>query len=411
MPATRPATGPLPAPTRTTGPLPGAGAKKQSGMILPPPPKQTGSVPAIARSTAHLPPPPLRDASGRLPLPRTSPARPPVPPAVPEETFPQEPDALDPLPPESQETIPIPIAPRTPLPTPDDKPLFGYDASEKPSASVGATGIPKVPDLPPELMEPEENGEETTAPASSSTDLAELREQFELLTQERDQALAELEVARGHGGTASDDQLAQDLATAIRERDEARMEVIVLRSRIDAAEQTQRDTEAMASQLEELSHVIDERDSVRRDYASLREQFENLKLDRSQLDSGEETEKLRAEVAQLQEQLAGRGPAAGASAGGAASGDIAALQEELRQAKEETSLAHRGLALSQKALQETRDALREATEGSSASKGNLDEAKKERAGLLRQNQLLQGQVEQLTRDLSAAKAKLAAKGV
>jgi hypothetical protein len=406
MPATRPATGPLPAPARTTGLIPPASAKKQSGMILPPPPKQTGSVPAIARSTAHLPPPPQRDASGRLPLPRTSPSRPAVPPAVPDEPLPEEPEALDPAQ-EAQETIPIPVVPRGSLPTPDYKPLFGYDASEEPSDSAGAASIPKVPDLPPELMEPEQTGEEGAAPVSSSTELAELQEQVELLTQERDQALAELEVARGHGGAGSDDKLAQDLATATRERDEARMEVIVLRSRIDAAEQTQRDTEAMASQLEELSHVIDERDSVRRDYASLREQFENLKLDRSQLDSGEETERLRAEIAQLQEQLAGRGPETGAPA----TGDVAALQEELKQAKEETSLAHRGLALSQKALQETRDALREATEGTSASKGSLDEAKKERAGLQRQNQLLQGQVEQLTRDLSAAKAKLAAKGV
>jgi chromosome segregation ATPase len=189
------------------------------------------------------------------------------------------------------------------------------------------------------------------------------------------------------------------------------MEVIVLRSRIEAAEQTQRDTDAMASQLEELSHVIDERDSVRRDYASLREQFETLKLDRSQLDSTEELDRLRDENQQLRDQLASAGTAAGSPpASDDAAGDLAALKEQLKQAKEETSLAHRGLALSQKALQETREALREATEGTSTSKGNLEEAKKERAGLQRQNQLLQGQIDQLTRELSAAKAKLAAKG-
>ena len=188
------------------------------------------------------------------------------------------------------------------------------------------------------------------------------------------------------------------------------MEVIVLRSRVEASEQKQRDTDAMASQLEELSHVIDERDSVRRDYASLREQFETLKLDRSQLDSHEANQVLQDEIKQLRDQLANRGPSAPAAGAAGATGDVAAMREQVKQAKEEASLAHRGLALSQKALQETREALREATEGSSSTKGNLEEARKERAGLIRQNQLLQGQVDQLTREISAAKAKLAAKG-
>ena len=186
------------------------------------------------------------------------------------------------------------------------------------------------------------------------------------------------------------------------------MELIVLRDRIAAADEKQRDTDAMASQLEELSHVIDERDSVRRDYASLREQFETLKLDRFAARSHEETDRLQQEIVELREQVASGATAAPATAETPA-GDSSALKDQLKQAKEETTLAQRGLALSQRALQETREALREASEGTSASKGNLEEAKKERTGLVRQNQLLQGQIDQLTRDLSASKAKLAAR--
>jgi hypothetical protein len=381
--------------------LPPVTAKKQSGMILPPPPKQTAPPPATALTTSHLPPPPQRDPSGRLPLPRTQTGRLTAP-AGEEAPLPESPAEPEAPAPEKA------AAARPSMPVPDFKPLFGYDSTETSSASSAAavTDIPKVPELPPELREPDEAGETGTA-QSDAIEIAQLREQVDLLTQELNQALSELEVARGPVGAASDGKLTEDLAHAMRERDEARMEVIVLRNRIEAAEQTQRDTEAMASQLEELSHVIDERDSVRRDYASLREQFETLKLDRSQLDNHEELDRLQAQVRQLQEQLAAGGTA-GEEAG--STGDIVALKEQLKQAKEETSLAQRGLALSQRALQETRDALREATDGTSASKGNLEEAKKERAGLVRQNQLLQGQIDQLTRDLSAAKAKLAAKG-
>ena len=245
--------------------------------------------------------------------------------------------------------------------------------------------------------------------------LKELEEQLALVTEERDQARAELEVTRRKGPAASDDKLAEDLSTVSRERDEARMEVIVLRNRLEAAEATRRDTDAMASQLEELSHVIDERDSVRRDYASLREQFETLKLDRSQLDSHEQNIALQEEVQQLREQLAAHASDLVRPSGRAAArrrlGERAGRAEGTgQQAKEEASLAHRGLALSQKALQETREALREASEGTSNSRGTLEEVKKERAGLVRQNMLLQGQNDQLTRELSAAKAKLAAKG-
>jgi hypothetical protein len=421
---------------------------KKSGMLLPPPPKQTGPLPALARSTAHLPPPPQRDPSGRLPAPRAQTGRLPVPagdapagirPTTEDEPMTRElpvvttPDAATPppafTPPPTASTFTAQGAPppkftpppsftpdtepaaRPAVPVPDFKPLFGYDSPEDASAASGLADAPGT-SAPP--FDPTSSGEslDTLEGAEGgSTSVAQLKEEIELLTQERDQANAELELARGKGVGASDDKLAEDLATANRERDEARMEVIVLRSRVEAGEQKQRDTDAMASQLEELSHVIDERDSVRRDYASLREQFETLKLDRSQLDSHEANQVLQDEIKQLRDQLASRGPGAPAPTGATGpTADVAALREQVKQSKEEASLAHRGLALSQKALQETREALREATDGSSSTKGNLEEAKKERAGLVRQNQLLQGQVDQLTREISAAKAKLAAKG-
>ena len=50
--------------------------------------------------------------------------------------------------------------------------------------------------------------------------------------------------------------------------------------------------------------------------------------------------------------------------------------EQVKQAKTEASIAQRGLALSQRALQETRDALREATESATSSKAGLGSFKK-----------------------------------
>ena len=58
-------------------------------------------------------------------------------------------------------------------------------------------------------------------------------------------------------------------------------------------------------------------------------------------------------------------------------------------------------SLSQKALQETRDTLREATEGTSLSRHNFDNLKNECAALTQQNTVLQAQNDQLSRELSA----------
>jgi len=309
-----------------------------------------------------------------------------------------------------------PLRPSVPLP--DFKPLFGYDKPEEPAAETTSASSWFKSNTPEPL-----SGDERTAalgfdPATlpvESTDISS-EEPLPAGAEESDESQAEMETLRRHleskatGETPSGETLppSEELTTVSRERDEARMEVIVLRHQLEAAEQTRRDTEAMASQLEELSHVIDERDSVRRDYATLRDQFETLKLDRSRVDPGEENEKLQEEINQLRQQLASRGTEKGATGSLPVSADVATLREELKKAREEASVASRGLALSQKALQETRDALRDASDGT--PKGGAEDLKKEQATLVRQNMLLQGQNDQLTREISALKAKLAAKG-
>jgi regulator of replication initiation timing len=98
--------------------------------------------------------------------------------------------------------------------------------------------------------------------------------------------------------------------------------------------------------------------------------------------------------------------AAASGGDGSLGQEMEALREQLTRAKSEASVAQRGLALSQKALHETRDALREATEGTSMSRHNFDNLKKECATLTQQNTVLQAQNDQLTRELAATKSKM-----
>ena len=86
------------------------------------------------------------------------------------------------------------------------------------------------------------------------------------------------------------------------------------------------------------------------------------------------------------------------------------LDEQVHQARDEAAAAQSGLALSQKALQENRDALREASEGTSMAKSNLDNLKNEYSTLVQQNMFLQAQNDQISRELSAVKSKLAGRG-
>jgi hypothetical protein len=370
-----------------------------------------------------LPPPPLRSTTGSLPPPRAQTGKLPLSAAeTPAFRSTKEtgeiasPDTSLPAP-SSANVEKSSVRPSVPLP--DFKPLFGYDkpnATDEPAEDAKESAW-----FDPNTSEPISSEERTSAlgfdPATlpvESTDLPEESAKPEQSGSEDDESRAELETLRRHlegkKGAETSSGPNEELALVSRERDEARMEVIVLRHQLETAEQTQRDTVAMASQLEELSHVIDERDSVRRDYATLRDQFETLKLDRSRGDSSEATADLEAEIQRLREQLVNRPSEKSGADDEPVSADVATLREELKKAKEEASLASRGLALSQKALQETRDALRDASEGTAGPKGGSEDFKKERATLSRQNMLLQGQNDQLNRELSAAKAKLAAKG-
>lgn len=227
---------------------------------------------------------------------------------------------------------------------------------------------------------------------------------------------------------------------------------------------------APAANADDLAYVTEERDNIRRDYAQLREQFDIFKQE--QMRAKREAMKNKGaapaaaapandpqvpalkqqlsdkdnELAALKQQISGKEKeiaallarleqAESGSASAASSPEkdeeIAALkikvqaleevnetlkqefgplQQQISQARDEASAAQRGLALSQKALQETRDALREATEGPSGSKSMLENLKRECSTLVQQNMLLQAQHDQLARELSAAKSKIASKG-
>jgi len=169
------------------------------------------------------------------------------------------------------------------------------------------------------------------------------------------------------------------------------------------------------AQAQELSFLTEERDQARREYATLRKEYETLKQEQAPKDeSGRARKESEQRLEELRQKLEERNRevlALKANSGGAGDGDeklkeeVASLREQLARAKEEASVAQRGLTLSQKALHETRDTLREATEGPSPSRHNFDNLKNECATLAQKNTALQAQNEQLTRDLAAAKGK------
>jgi chromosome segregation ATPase len=226
--------------------------------------------------------------------------------------------------------------------------------------------------------------------------------------------------------------LNEELARTIQERDQAVHESQLLREQLEKAlaahgaatdsggskEEIERLTKERDEALElarELTSVTGERDQARKQYAGLRLQFETYKQEQAPKEGDDGARKeLEKEVAELRLKLAekDRGLAAlRATSSVAVGGDeklkeeMLALREQLAKAKEEANIAQRGLALSQKALHETRDTLREATEGTSISRHNFDNLKNECAILSQQNTTLQAQNEQLARDLAAFKAK------
>ncbi len=387
------------------------------------------------------------------PIPETAPA--PIPqPSEPIRSLPLSSSAP------AETPAPSPLRQRT-TPLPNLKPIFEYDkpVSLPPSQSQPMPGrpvlTPQTPVLPTppyetfglrdaplgfteEEQEEEESEEEIPAlpesiteakaepPEPASWDISNtLKEDLSRVTEERDDARRQSDLLRSQLLEYDDvskerDELAakvEELSRVVEERDDARNESNLLRSQLQQAEEANGAAQAQASSPEELSRALEERDGARRDYASLREQFENLKLEHVRL-RGEpakkdpaleaELETLRAQLAERDQQIAElKNAPAPEPVPAPISEDTSALQTQLNQAREDASIAQRGLALSQKALQETRDALREASEGSSMAKTNLDNLKNECATLVQQNMLLQAQHDQLTRELNALKAKVA----
>jgi hypothetical protein len=209
-------------------------------------------------------------------------------------------------------------------------------------------------------------------------------------------------------------QLNEELAHAIQERDQAVNEGVLLREQLRQAQEAVKEQGAPA-QAQELSFLTEERDQARREYAALRKQFETLKQEQTPKEEfGRARKELELQLEGFRQKLEERNRemlALKANSGGAGDGDeklkeeVASLREQLARAKAEFSDAQRGLTLSQKALQETRNTLREATEGPSLSRHNFDNLKNECATLAQQNTVLQALNDQLSRELGTAKSK------
>jgi len=308
------------------------------------------------------------------------------------------------LPPEPRSVSPLS---RRTTPLPNLKSLFEYDKSPvpgiEPAQAPEKREIPAGPkqiDSRTELTEPEVDDRDMpwTSPG--------------LLPEETAAAAAtdgrpgELEFLRS--------QLAR-LDEITQERDDARREAEMLRARL-MQEDDPKAGGAGAPAPDELTRAIEDRDGARRDYANLREQFETLKAEQLRLrnegpkkdpELQREIESLRAQIAEREEELNSMklDPIGVDPEVDSLREEADVLQKQLNQAREEASIAQRGLALSQKALQETRDALREATEGSSQMKSSLESLKNECATLVQQNMLLQAQHDQLSREISNLRTK------
>ena len=322
-------------------------------------------------------------------------------------------------------------------PLPGLKPVFAYDKPE-PAPQEVPQALPN-PETPASPMEENISAKDSEELASLREELAAALKKLQSLEGESSQANQNLEQVRNEN-TVLREQLRQaeeagkdreilsaqidELSIAAQERDQARDEVAMLREQLRQAEEAGKDREALAEQIGELSNAAQERDQARREYSQLREQFEILKQENarmgekkihseeSQTASQEQVEQLNQqlvereeEISQLKVNIVGFEDVIETLRQ-----ELNTLQEQVHQARDEATAAQSGLILNQKALQETRDALREASVGSSMSKANLENLKNECSTLVQQNMLLQAQHDQLSRDLSAAKAKLAARG-
>ena len=319
----------------------------------------------------------------------------------------------------------LPALPRRTSPLPNLRPLFATQAKQPaPSAQPATETRPGGEGT----GNPAGAGQEGAATAThNEEDLTEVWQKMELLNEElaraiheRDQALneglilrEELRKAEDAGkGVNSLGVSVEELELVSKQRDDAIAEVQSLRAKALQAQAPAKDP-SEPSKTQELTLVTGERDSARKQYAALRTQFEAYKDEYSSKDDGGKVRKeFEQQIEELRQKLAEREREVLVLKSSVTGGDeklkeeVLSLREQLTRAKDEGSVAQRGLALSQKALQETRDTLREATEGTSLSRHNFDNLKNECAMLTQQNSSLQAQNDQLTRDLAAAKSKL-----
>jgi hypothetical protein len=330
----------------------------------------------------------------------------------------------------------LPALPRRTTPLPTLKALFPYPTPQSSHPGPPAAEIPPADEeIKEETGVPtDDDAHDADADAPSGRqgdDLAEVWQKMTLLNEElahtiqdRDHAVHESNILReqlrqadealegGRGAAAP----TEELASLTRERDAALAEAKILREQLHQAKPPGNELRS-STKTQELSLLTHERDQARKEYTAIRKEFETLKQEQTpREESGKFRKELEQQLEGFRQKLEERNREIAAlkagSGGGGGDGDgkprqeVTSLREQLARVKEEASIAQRGLALSQKALQETRDTLREATEGTSLSRHNFDNLKNECATLAQQNTVLQAQNDQLSRDLAAAKSKM-----
>jgi hypothetical protein len=335
----------------------------------------------------------------------------------------------------------LPALPRRTSPLPSLKTLFPNPAPPRQAPSPGQPSTEESG--PGTSTETSPDGEEVKEEAGIPTadvgapithegealtevwqKMGQLNEELAHAIQDRDQAVNEgillreqlrqaeeaLKVKQGPAAST------EELALVAKERDEAVAEAQALRTQLKAPPPVTK-TDGF-SKTKELVFLTGERDQARKEYATLRKEFETFKQEQTapREEPGKFRKELEQQVEGFRQKLEERNREIAvlkANPGSAASGgdeklkeEIGSLREQLSRAKDEVSIAQRGLTLSQKALHETRDTLREATEGTSLSRHNFDNLKNECTTLAQQNTVLQAQNDQLTRELAATKSKL-----
>jgi hypothetical protein len=355
----------------------------------------------------------------------------------------------------------LPALPRRTTPLPGLKSLFQPAADDKPAAEAPSAPIAEMPSVITQPLPdaPAAKQSETTADpagaipkpidplAAGDDDLAGIWQKMALLneelaqtSQERDHAMSDINLLREQL-RLSDELLAkskagatpEELAQIARERDEAIAELQALKEKAARNESQKIQLPEGVTKTKELVFLTQERDQARQEYVDLRKQFEGLKREQPptppplpredgakvRKDLEQQLEGFRIKLEEKNREIVALKaappapalppplpvPAASSEGEEKLKAEIAALKEQLGKVKDDASIAQRGLALSQKALQETRDTLREATEGTSLSRHNFDNLKNECASLMQQNTVLQAQNEQLSRELAAAKQR------